>query len=565
MPTSELMTGNGLSSFTLHRSDPDKAATMDALREENAQFGFGVDAAPPAEVDPETAARQHLRQALASDSAPSAVAPDTAGLALEFKSLGTQILALTGTKTVKFRQVYNKIPVYGSLVTVELDEENQLLGINSTMGAPEGVRAVADISPAEAQERVRAAGGEPDENGVGRPIFYYDRSAESPEWRLCYLFEDVPLSPKAEAAAEEGERADEDSPASLVPHIEDFIVDAHDGTVVARLPRAADAIETATDELNAERQISVKTADDQTILVDEDLNVETYALDGADLEFQFDRRRPCYTPPPPWTPDAVSAHANAAAVAGFLRNVLRRRGLDGQGAALVSTVNCTFSRQPGPSGSEWLNAMWSQGQMFYGQRRVNGRLVSTAADLDVVAHEIVHGLNQNTANIAYVGQSGALNESYSDIFGVIVANFDTADPADWDYRIGKTFRGTGVPLRDLANPAAQGQPEHMDDYRDWPVERDYGGVHFFSGIHNKAAHGVMTARDGEGGPLFGPADLAALFYIALTEHLSRTSQFSDSRRAVEAAAFTYFRARPQAEIDGRVNAIRAAFDAVGIV
>lgn len=561
MATTGSMTGNGLSSFSLHRSDADQAATMAALQQEGLAAGFGVGLATAGDVDPEAAARQHLKMALASESAPTAIAPDVADLELEFKCLGTQTLALTGTKTVKFRQVYNKVPVYGSLVTVELDEQNELLGINSAMGTPEGVSPVANIAPAAALERVREAGGDPASNAVGRIIFYFDRQSEAPAWRLCYLFEDVPLSPDGR---EQVEAIDGSDPIGLASHIEDFIVDAHSGDLVARLPRAADATETAPDELGAQRQISVAPGPGGSTMIDSSLNVQTFDLAGADLDRDYDQRRLCANPPPPWSRGAVSAHANAAVVAGFVRDVLKRRGLDNQGSPFISTVNCTFWQQ-GPGNGEWYNAMWSQGQMFYGQRRVAGRLISTAADLDVVAHEITHGLTQNTANINYSGQSGALNESYSDIFGVIVANFGSADPTAWDYRIGKTFKGTGVPLRDLGDPALRGQPAHMNDYRNLPLTRsgDWGGVHTNSGIHNKAAHGIMTATTG-GSALFSPEDLAALFFIALTEHLSRTSLFADSRRGVEAAALTYFRNRTQVEIDERVAAIRTAFEAVGI-
>ena len=101
-----------------------------------------------------------MEQALASKAAPGfavskAAAPDT-----EFKRLGTETIPLTGTVAVKFRQTMNGIPIYGSLVTVELDENNKLVGLNSAMGEPKGVNPVAKVSPAEAASVVQKSGPE---------------------------------------------------------------------------------------------------------------------------------------------------------------------------------------------------------------------------------------------------------------------------------------------------------------------------------------------------------------------------------------------------------------------
>ena len=157
-----------------------------------------------------------------------------------------------------------------------------------------------------------------------------------------------------------------------------------------------------------------------------------------------------------------------------------------------------------------------------------------------------------------------MNESYSDIFGVIIANYDVPDRSSWDYRIGRNFSGTGAPLRSMADPAAYGQPAHMDAYRHLLATQDNGGVHINSGIHNKAAYGICTARDAGGNPLFSAAELAGIFYLSLTQHLTRTSLFADSRRGVELSAMTLLRQLPPAALEDRIAAIRAAFDSVGI-
>ena len=104
----------------------------------------------------------------------------------------------------------------------------------------------------------------------------------------------------------------------------------------------------------------------------------------------------------------------------------------------------------------------------------------------------------------------------------------------------------------------------MSEYLHMSQAEDYGGVHYNSGIHNFAAYNIITAGDGENGHMFKPEESAAMFYIALTQHLARQSGFSDSRRGVVLAARSLFRTLPQAAIDQRVAAIEAGFDAAEI-
>jgi Zn-dependent metalloprotease len=174
---------------------------------------------------------------------------------------------------------------------------------------------------------------------------------------------------------------------------------------------------------------------------------------------------------------------------------------------------------------------------------------------------MTHGLTEHTARLEYQYQSGALNESYSDIFGIIIANAHQPDVDKWDWEMGEELDDSGVPLRDLSNPARCGQPAHMDDFR--VTTSDNGGVHTNSGIHNKAAFNLITAKD-NGKHLFTPREAAALFYLALTQRLAPTSGFSASRQAVELSAKTLFRNDPQSVRDKKLAAVAAAFEAVGI-
>ena len=120
----------------------------------------------------------------------------------------------------------------------------------------------------------------------------------------------------------------------------------------------------------------------------------------------------------------------------------------------------------------------------------------------------------------------------------------------------------------MSDPALQGQPKHMKNFeratRPYNDSNDYGWVHHNSGIHNYAAYKIMTSKAG-GKYLFTRRQLAAIFYIALTAHLSRTSQFSDSRRAVVLATRSLFRNKRADYLAQRVKAVEDGFTAAGIV
>ncbi|HEX8637344.1 MAG TPA: M4 family metallopeptidase, partial [Pyrinomonadaceae bacterium] len=322
------------------------------------------------------------------------------------------------------------------------------------------------------------------------------------------------------------------------------------------------------DGLGKRRKIRCISNNGNSHLHDDVLNVHTYDFAFQDLDVLFNSLPGSYVsnPPEPWSSAAVSAHANAAAVAEFLRKALKRNGIDNAGGSIVSSVNCVSSRYS-PDGRQWSNAAWYRGQMVYGQKQVNGKLRSYAVGIDVVAHEIFHGVTDKTARLEYAAQSGALNESYSDIFGVIISNFNERDISQWNWQMGEDLNAAGVPLRDFQNPPLYNQPAHMNKYLNLPVTAngDWGGVHINSGIHNFAAYKIMTAKDAQNKYLFTAESMAALFYLAMTQYLTRNSNFAASRRAVEIVARTLFRNDPINLNQAKLKAISSAFDAVGIV
>ncbi len=244
---------------------------------------------------------------------------------------------------------------------------------------------------------------------------------------------------------------------------------------------------------------------------------------------------------------AVSAHYNAGKAYEYFNQTFQRNSINGQGGNIISLINITEE-----DGSQMDNAFWNGAAMFYG----NGNTAFNAPlakALDVAGHEMSHGVIQNTANLEYQYESGALNESFADIFGAMI------DRDDWQMGedvVSRQFFPTGA-LRDLANPNNGGnslndngwQPDHVDEQ--YSGSADNGGVHINSGIPNRAYYLFATA--------IGKEKAEQIFYRALTIYLVRSSVFVDLRIAVLQAA-TDLHGANSPEVTAAAN----AFDAVGI-
>lgn len=544
----------GFKALAMHVTDERGRRAFEALKNDRpAAAAFGLEESLPQNLDPESAAKRILDHAFASKAMPSLTAPKVDGDDSDFRSLGVETVPLTGTVIVKFRQQIKGIPVFGSLVSVELDGNNELVSLNSSMATPDVASYVARLSPYAALKKIAAVAGYGRKLPEGVPALhlFLDRKRK---WHLAYIVEDVRSRKTGKASQTQPQ----------MPLVLDYVVDALTGALVAELPRTptmAAGTASASDELGDIKTFNIETSGGKPVMRDAVLNIETHDFRYRD---PVGHKLPGDLVAHPWSPAAVSAHSNAAVVASFLRKVLKRNNIDNMGGRMVSTVNCLVKQFEWPPGSKvWLNAFWDGNQMLYGQGRFNGKLRSMASSLSVVAHELFHGVTGGTARLVYLGETGALNESYSDIFGTIIANSAQPDIAKWDWLIGDGISSGGEAVRDMRDPTQHNQPKLMKDFIDAPLSWDKGGVHFNSGIHNFAAFNVMTAKDGRGF-LFEPDELAAMFYVALTQQLSRQSTFADSRRGVVLAARSLFRKLRQKQIDLRVAAVEAGFAAAGI-
>jgi Zn-dependent metalloprotease len=225
---------------------------------------------------------------------------------------------------------------------------------------------------------------------------------------------------------------------------------------------------------------------------------------------------------------AVDAHANAELVVDYL-GLLGRQGVDGNGGATKLVVHAkNGTGQPG-------GAYWDGSQAVFGDGdSVN--VLPYGSALDVVAHELFHGVLASEVSLVYEGQSGALSESIADVFGCLVERTRTGG----NWQLGESL--SSEPLRDLSDPRRAHLPANMGEYLDLPFDpdNDMGGVHLNSAIPSYAAYLVATGSDsaeGSGAALgLGDTKLRNIWWRATTIYTGPRAGFSDFAGATVAAA-----------------------------
>jgi len=214
----------GLSGFAVSAAEPLGRELKEAVPPAGIRRGQRAGprrASTAAALGPEAAALEHLDKAFANERLPKMVKPVAGRMQAEFKSVGAEAMPLTGTTVVKFRQYFDKIPVYGSLVTVELDKRNACLGNNSSLGTPAGVSNSARVSPAQAAATAAKAAGVAAAAVTQTPRLYFYFDQHQRRWCLAYILENVSSRPARRGAARG------DSP------LKDYVVDAGSGKLLA--------------------------------------------------------------------------------------------------------------------------------------------------------------------------------------------------------------------------------------------------------------------------------------------------------------------------------------------
>jgi Zn-dependent metalloprotease len=489
----------------------------------------------------------------------------------------------------RFRQQYQGVEVYGAEVILH-EKEGKINGFNGRYFATPklpSVEAKVDASAAlqaalkdlEKTTKVRPLGREEiavvGEQVAKKQLVIYYTGAERNEAVLCWYLEVVPNLHGRWAYFIDAERG-------TILNSYSLLCKAHHQT--AQKKTAPTHFHTHLSTAEAQSQGNVPLLDGKASAIAKDLagldkTIQTYQI--GNTFFMIDATKDMFNPTASslpqdpkgaivtldvrntidaegnfkaffftspnntWNaPNAVSAHVNAGLVYDYYRKTFGRKSINNAGSTMRSYVNV-----PDEDGSALDNAFWNGDAMFYGNGGSEFR--SLARALDIAGHEITHGIIQNTANLDYENEPGALNESFADIFGAMI------DRDDWkmgeDVVLPSVFPSGA--LRDLANPNNGGrslrdpgwQPAHYSER--YTGTEDEGGVHINSGIVNRAFFLFATQ--------VGKELAEQVYYTALSNYLTRSSRFVDARLAI-------VRAAREKGGEAAAKAAESAFETVGI-
>lgn len=254
------------------------------------------------------------------------------------------------------------------------------------------------------------------------------------------------------------------------------------------------------------------------------------------------------------------AYKGAGHTYDFLREAFGRNSLDGAGMRLDSTVH--YQEDPTEG---YDNAFWNGRQMVYGDG--SGVFGNFTACLEIIGHELVHGLTEFTAGLIYENQPGALNEHVSDAFGSMVKQWvlkQNVEDADWLIGAGlltsipgalRSMKAPGTAYNDPQLGGKDPQPDHMSNYQQLPNTRfgDWGGVHINSGIPNRAFYLACMNL----GAKYSWEKAGPIWYRALTSRMNQTSSFVDAKAGTVSVARELFG-------DAEAQAVLDAWNAVGV-
>ncbi len=464
---------------------------------------------------------------------------------------------MEGKFHVRYQQMYQGIPVWGQELTVHLDENGEIYAIN------------ARYSPTPTLELRRNV---PAQQAID--IATRDLNTRTPVEDLSPMVKDI-LSysgPVAKQYIWIGQDGSEHLVwhVQIRPNLRDnwyYFIDAETGEIVEKYNATAfegPVTATAQDLSGTTRTINVYDKDGTYYMIDASrpiwqanqpdvLNkpqgaLWTISANNTDLDKNA-KLTHVTSPNNQWTdPVAVSAHYHTGVVFDYYFNTHGRKAIDNKGSTVISVIHVTYKGQ----GMD--NAFWNGVVTAYGDGLRD--FTQLAGALDVVAHEMTHGVIDHTVKLEYKFQSGALNESLCDVFAVMV------DRDDWllgEDVVKRSSFPSGA-LRNMEDPYNGGnnvndpgwQPKHMNEFFDLNIDQDNGGVHINSGIPNRACY--LMAKS------IGRDKTEKIYYRVLDKrYLNKQANFVDMRlAAIRAAEELYGKG------SNEVNAVKAAFDGVGI-
>ncbi len=392
-----------------------------------------------------------------------------------------------GRSIVRFQQVEQGVPVLAGELNVQLDASGNVISANGEASPDLAISVTPTVSPEQARRTARDLVAklhrlEPGQVAVSQPrLWIYDS-------RL--------LSGPGSGVPTLVWRMDATSPQRM--DLDELVlVDARRGLVTLHFNQAEPALYRAICNAN-----------------------------------NTGSKVPCTSPyarvegqPATGNVDVDDAYKFAGVVYNFYKTTFGRDSIDGRGMKLYSTVKYCEQGQPCPL----VNAFWNGKQMVYG--------TGFASADDVVGHEMTHGVTSRESNLFYWFQTGAINESMSDIFGELIDLTDRVgnDSASVRWELGEDLPSSQIEclpdgaVRDMKNPPMCGQPDKMTSSMYYSGLQDNGGVHTNSGVGNKAAYlmtdgGSFNGRTVRG---LGVNKVAHIYYEVNTNILTSGSDYQD--------------------------------------
>jgi Zn-dependent metalloprotease len=404
-----------------------------------------------------------------------------------------------------FRQRVNGIPVFPSETAIYMQGDS-ITGVSGGY-VPDIRRSEIPLIPAKVAERLalEAAGegnvlGETQLNYVNLALLGVDDENTYLAWRVNAAGAEAPGM---------------------------YYIDAETGKVLLYLPHAIESYDLELSTGNNTGPNSVWPCWDSWFITADD---QWYDENG--------QYAPWTDPPPNPDADGRAAFDHIREVYDYFNDTFGRDSFDSKGAQLRLYVHVSF---PSP------NAHYASAcDIFeFGEDQVAN---------DTMAHEFTHAVTRKTANMTYLFSSGALNESFSDIFAYFV------DDEDWTI----SEDDLGGAARDMQDPPSKGHPDKFSDYRSRPANVDQGGVHTNSGIHNKAAYLVIHGDTFNGLTITGIGKEKAeqLFYDVLTSRLTMNSTMSAAGDLAVLTAYSYYQYKLYGFTKDDVCQVRNAYAAV---
>ena len=395
-----------------------------------------------------------------------------------------------GRSVVHFQQVYQDVPVLGGELNVQLTDANELLVANGEVLPGVSLDTNPDVSAGEARETALTKIAKDHEvsaaalNATDPELWVYDPTLlDAPGPQLTRLVWRMDVTP-----------------AGLDHFKELVLVDAQRGNVALNFDQIHNAKNRETYDSN-----------------------NTSALPGT---LVCNESNPCTDPS--FDNDVRLAHRYAGETYDFYAANHGRDSIDNAGMTLRSHADYCDPSSPCP----YQNAFWDGTRMVYGD--------GFASADDVVGHELTHGVTEHESNLFYYYQSGAINESLSDVWGEFVdlTNTSGTDTATTRWQMGEDIPGIGA-IRDMEDPGLFGDPDRMQspNYTADIAEEDGGGVHSNSGVNNKAAFLMTDGATFNGVTVtgLGITKTAKIYYEVQTNMLTSAGDYNDLYGALQQA------------------------------